>query len=209
MAELVSFEDAAKELNTSTEEVSRLVSSGKLQTAEEGGLLMVTRESLNAYKRQQELAPLELSEQEGGAEPVPTIALAPDEVSEEGEGEPPAGAAPAEPAGEKTESIFGDEGFELETFTEAPAEGAEEELAELEEAGEALAAEEVAQLGAAAPARMRGVAAPAETSTAVSAMLVVTFLLLLFAGLVIFNFSREAPQVILQPISDWLTNLAQ
>lgn len=207
MPELVSFEDAAKELETTTEEVSRLVSSGKLQTAEEGGLLMITRESLDTYKRQQELAPLELSEPEAEPEePVPTIALAPEEVSEEGEGEA-AGAAPSEPAEEKTESIFGDEGFELETFTEAAGE-AEEELAELEEAGEEVAPEEAAQLGPTGVARMRAPARP-ETSPAVTVMLVLTFILLLFAGLVIFNFGREAPQIIISPINDWLMSLAQ
>ena len=84
--------------------------------------------------------------------------------------------------------------------------GQKEELAALEEAGEDLGAEEMAELTAQAgpAARMRGVAARPETSGAVTAMVVITFLLLLFAGLVVFNFSRSAPQSILEPILESL-----
>jgi len=202
MAELISFEDAANELRTSTEEVTQLVSGGKLQTAEEGGLLMITRESLNAYKTESQAAPVALSPEDSAGEALPTIALAADEESGEQAGPPPAAATP-EPAEEKTESIFGDEGFELETFSDVTEEagGPGDELAALEEAGEELGAEEMAELTAqtGAPARMRAVTARPETSGAVTAMVVITFLILLFAGLVVFNFSRSAPQSIVEP----------
>jgi hypothetical protein len=206
MADLVSFDDAARELQTSTEEVTKLVSSGKLETAEEGGLLMVTRESLNAQKVRSQTTSLELSPEEPEAEVAPTIGLAADEASEE-EAETPPAVAP-EPAEEKTESIFGDEGFELETFEEVSETAAApvDELGALEEAGEELGAEEMAELTAqaGAPARMRAVAARPETSGAVTTVVVITFLLLLFAGLVVFNFSRSAPQSILEPILESL-----
>jgi len=218
MPALVSFDDAAQELGTSTEEVSKLVSSGKLQTGEEGGLVMITRESLDAHKVEKETVPLDLTEPEPEpeAETVPTIALAAEEAGpEEQEAEPTEAAAP-EAVDEKTESIFGDE-FELETFEEATVEEAVleeapgEELAELEEAAEELGAEEVAELTAreGAPARLRAVAARPETSTAMTVVVVVTFVLLLFAGLVIFSFTRESPLRIIEPINDWLLNLAQ
>jgi len=209
MPELMSFDDVAKELETTTEEVSRLVSNGKLQTAEEGGLLMVTRESLDAHKAEREGAPLELTEPPEEAQAVPTSSLAAEEVAEEVPAAEPTEAAP--PAEEKTESIFGDE-FELETFREAGVEEAPgEELAELEEVGEELGAEEIAELAAPeeARARLRAMAPAPETSTSMTVLVVVTFIVLLFAGVVIFNFAREAPQVIIKPINDWLLKLAE
>jgi len=213
MAELVSFEDAARELEVGTEEVTRLVASGTLQTGEEGGLLKIDRESLDAYKSSREEAPLRLTEVEPGPAVLPSIGLAAEEAAEaaEVEGEPVEAAAEA--GGDTTESIFGDEGFELETFTETAREGvrAGEELAELEEAGEELGAEEMAELTAeaGAPVGRRAVRARPVTSPVVTVMLVVTLILLLFAGLVIFNFGLQAPQVIIEPISSWLVNLAQ
>jgi len=208
MADLVSFDDAARQLQISTEEVTKLVSSGKLETAEEGGLLMITRESVNAQKVRSQTTSVELSPEEPAAEVGPAIELAADEATEE---QPPPAAAPEpapESAEEKTESIFGDEGFELETFTEAaePAAGVGEGLAELEEAGEEIGAEEMAELTAetGARARMRAVAPRRETSGAVTAMVVITFLLLLFAGLVAFNYSRSAPQKILNSVLESL-----
>ncbi len=213
MAEMVSFEDAARELQVGTEEVTRLVASGELQTGEEGGLLKIDRVSLDAYKSGREEAPLLLTEAEPEAEVAPGLGLAAEGAAEEAEAEVEPAEAAAEVGGDTTESIFGDEDFELETFTE-PAEegvraegvGAGEELAELEEAGEELGAEEMAELTAeaGAPVGRRAVRPRPETSTGVTVMLVVTFILLLFAGLVIFNFSRSAPQGILAPITDSL-----
>ena len=58
MAGLVSFEDAARELQVGTEEVTRLVASGELQTGEEGGLLKIEQVSLDAYKSGREEVPL-------------------------------------------------------------------------------------------------------------------------------------------------------
>ena len=206
MAELVSFEDAARELQVGTEEVTRLVASGELQTGEEGGLLKIDRVSLDAYKSGREEAPLLLTEAEPEAEVASSLGLAAEGAAEEAKGEP--AEAAAEAGGDTTESIFGDEDFELETFTETAEEGvgAGEELAELEEAGEELGVEEMAELAAeaGAPVGRRAVRARPETSTGVTVMLVVTFILLLFAGLVIFNFSRSAPQGILAPITDSL-----
>jgi hypothetical protein len=213
MSELVSFEEAARELGATTEEVSRLVRMGKLKTAEEGGLLMVVHDSLIAHKSQSESTPMELAEEPKPAAGVPTIRLAPQEEVEEAgaaEAKKPAAAA-GKPPGEKTESIFGD--VELETFAEVPTEepvrGAEE-AAQLEEAGEELAPEEVAQLaeGGLAGAR-RGLAARPETSPAITALLVVTFILLLFAGLVIWNFGLQKSQVIMEPIQSFIQNLAK
>ncbi len=206
MPELVSFEDAANELDVTTEELSGLVSSGKLQTAEQGGLLMITRESLDAHKG--ELGPVRLAASEPVyEEALPTIALAAEETAPEAAPEP----AVTEPVGEKTESIFGDEGFELETFEEvgAPA-GPGQELAELEEAGEELGAEEAAALSAReqAPARLRAMAARPQTSTGVSVMLVLTFILLIFAGVVVFNFAAELrPQYLVKPVHDFFLSL--
>jgi len=214
MAEVVSFADAARELGATTEEVSRLVRMGKLKTAEEGGLLMILRDSLVAYRSEAESSPMELAEEPKPAEGVPTIRLAPEagveEVGAEEEKKPAAAAAGA-PPGEKTESIFGD--VELETFAEVPA-GAEgrggEELGQLEEAGEELGAEEVAQLAqAGTPAARRAMAARPETSAAASVLLVLTFILLVFAGLVIFNFGLKKSQIIMEPIQGWLQNLAK
>ena len=212
MAELVSFEDAARELGATTEQVSALVSSGKLQTGEEGGLLMITRESLDAYRDERATAPLRLAELESEPEVAPTVALAGEEEPGAEVEEKPAETPAAEPTGEETESIFGDEGFELETFEEAAiAEAPGEELAELEEAGEELGAEEAAELtmreGAAV--RLRAVALGPPVSTGVSVMVVLTFILLLLAGLVVFNFALEQPQVIFEPIGNWLVNLVK
>ncbi len=215
MAEMVSFEDAARELQVGTEEVTRLVASGELQTGEEGGLLKIDRVSLDSYKSGREEAPLLLTEAGPEPEPevVPSLGLAAEGAAEEPEAEGEPVEAAAEAGGDTTESIFGDEDFELETFTETAEEGvraegvgAGEELAELEEAGEELGAEEMAELTAeaGAPVGRRAVRPRPETSTGVTVMLVVTFILLLFAGLVIFNFSRSAPQGILAPITDSL-----
>ncbi len=208
MAELVSFEDAARELQVGTEEVTRLVASGELQTGEEGGLLKIERVSLDAYKSGREEAPLLLTEAKPEPEAAPSLGLAAEGAAEEAEAEGEPAEAAAEAGGDTTESIFGDEDFELETFTETAEEGvgAGEELAELEEAGEELGVEEMAELAAeaGAPVGRRAVRARPETSTGVTVMLVVTFILLLFAGLVIFNFSRSAPQGILAPITDSL-----
>ncbi len=208
MAELVSFEDAARELQVGTEEVTRMVASGELQTGEEGGLLKIDRVSLDAYKSGHEEAPLLLTEAKPEPEAAPRLGLAAEGAAEEAEAEGEPAAAAAEAGGDTTESIFGDEDFELETFTETAEEGvgAGEELAELEEAGEELDVEEMAELTAeaGAPVGRRAVRARPETSTGVTVMLVVTFILLLFAGLVIFNFSRSAPQGILAPITDSL-----
>lgn len=208
MAELVSFEDAARELQVGTEEVTRLVASGELQTGEEGGLLKIERGSLDAYKSGREEAPLLLTEAEPEPEVAPSLGLAAEGAAEEAEAEGEPVEAAAEAGGDTTESIFGDEDFELETFAETAEEGvgAGEELAELEEAGEELGAEEMAELTAeaGAPVSRRAVRARPETSPGVTVMLVVTFILLLFAGLVIFNFSRSAPQGILAPITDSL-----
>jgi len=205
---MVSFEDAARELQVGTEEVTRLVASGELQTGEQGGLLKIDRVSLDAYKSGREEAPLLLTEAEPEPEVVPSLGLAAEGAAEEAEAEGEPVEAAAEAGGDTTESIFGDEDFELETFTETAEEGvgAGEELAELEEAGEELGAEEMAELTAeaGAPAGRRAVRARPETSTGVTVMLVVTFILLLFAGLVIFNFSRNAPQGVLAPITDSL-----
>ena len=212
MSELVSFEDTAEELRTSSEDVTKLVSSGKLRTAEEGGLLMVTRESLDVYKGEGGDEPLKLAEPEPEAEGVPTIALGGAEAAETEVEEAPAEAPAAEAAGEKTESIFGDEGFELETFEDVGVAGAPgEELAELEEAGEQLGAEEAAELTLReeAPARLRAMAARPRTSTGVSVMVILTFILLLFAGLMIFNFARATPQSIVEPINNWLLGLVK
>ncbi len=210
MAEMVSFEDAARELQVGTEEVTRLVASGELQTGEEGGLLKIERVSLDAYKSGREEAPLLLTEAGPEPEPevVPSLGLAAEGAAKEAEAEVEPVEAAAEAGGDTTESIFGDEDFQLETFTETAEEGvgAGEELAELEEAGEELGAEEMAELTAeaGAPVGRRAVRARPETSTGVTVMLVVTFILLLFAGLVIVNFSRSAPQGILAPITDSL-----
>lgn len=208
MAEMVSFEDAARELQVGTEEVTRLVASGELQTGEEGGLLKIDRVSLDAYKSGREEAPLLLTEAGPEPEVVPSLGLAAEGAAEEAEAEGEPVETAAEAGGDTTESIFGDEDFELETFTETAEEGvgAGEELAELEEAGEELGVEEMAELTAeaGAPVGRRAVRARPETSTGVTVMLVVTFILLLFAGLVIFNFSRSAPQGILAPITDSL-----
>jgi hypothetical protein len=213
MSELLSFEDAARELGATTEEVSRLVRMGKLKTAERGGLLMVTRESIISQKTEAESVPLELAEEPKPGEGTATLRLAPEteveEVGAEEEKKPAAAAAP-QPPGEKTESIFGD--VELETFAEVPAEGgaAAEEVGQLEEAGEELGAEEVAQLAqAGAPAARRALAGRPETSTAVTVLMVVTFILLLFAGLVIVNFGLRKSQVIFDPIQSWLGGAAK
>jgi len=206
MADLVSFEDAASELGVTTQEVTSLVSSGDLKTGEEGGLVMITRESLNLYRTKQATAPIHLTPEEGEEETVkPTISLAPDEGAAQVEEVRPA-AAEATP-GEKTESIFGDEGFELETFEEAEvAEVPGAELAELEEAGEELGAEEMAELTSLqeVPARRRAMAAPSETSTALTVVAVLTFVILVFGGIVIFNFFRNSPQSIVKPITQSL-----
>jgi hypothetical protein len=213
MSELVSFEDAAKELGATTEEVSRLVRMGKLKTAERGGLLMVSHDSLLAQKAATESAPLELAEEPKPTDGVSTIRLAPEaEIEEVGaeEEKKPAAAPAAQPPGEKTESIFGD--VELETFAEVPAEGqaAGEEVGQLEEAGEELGAEEVAQLAqAGGPGVRRAVAARPQTSTAVTVLLVLTFILLVFAGVVIFNFGLRKSQLIFDPIQSGLQNLAK
>jgi hypothetical protein len=209
MSEMVSFEQAARELGATTEEVSRLVRMGKLKTAEQSGLLMIIRESLSAHKAEIESSPLELADVSKPTEGVPTIRLAPqEEVEEAGVEQPkkPAGAPAAKPPGEKTESIFGD--VELETFAEVPTEEparASEEAAQLEEAGEELGAEEMAELAQAGVAGVRRRLARPATSPGVTVVLVLTFLLLLFAGLVVFNFGLGTHQVIF----DWLVNLAK
>jgi hypothetical protein len=200
MADLVSFADVARDLGISTQEVTQLVSSGELETGEEGGLVMVTRESFTRYRSKVASAPIKLSDEEPPA--AQPIALAPDEDAGQVEEVQPA-ASPEVP-GEKTESIFGDEGFELETFEEAEAPGSE--LADLEEAGEEVGEDELAEMTSfeAGPARRRGAGAPSQTSTAITVMAVLTFIILLFGGIVIFNFTRNMPQKLVRPITDSL-----
>jgi len=196
--ELLEMVEAARRLGVTPGELSSLVAGGKLKSVEVGGVPKFRAADLEAYlaSKPAEEELVLLPEEEQKEEETETIPLA--GVTLEAE---PAAAAPAaeEPTVEvgatEAESLFADEG-----------------LAEVEEAGEELSAAEAAvveaeETGEPVTTALGAFAAARRGNPAMTVLLVISLLLLVFAGILVMNFVKfvttgGAPQGILE----WLTS---